>query len=119
MRFFNDLQKIMASDNKHIMQIKISFEGLLVKLFYDPKKELDERYMLPIYYDAAESFSYIPVDVLKQEYNGDYGFELDEINLTNKIMECMENNKDELSRLCSICDFDCRNKKYQNMNDKE
>lgn len=108
MKFLNELKEIMSKDNSHIMKIEISFAGLLIRLFYDPKKESDGRYMLPIYYDAIESFSYIPVDIVKEEYNGDYGFERDEINLVNKIMECMENNKGEIESLCNICDFGSR-----------
>lgn len=67
----------------------------------DPDETYEEKYLIPIRYDCCSDFCYIP----HNEYcevmcNNDFGIDLDEINLIEKIMQYMENNKNMIKNIC-------------------
>lgn len=96
-----DLIDITKNDSRH--HIKIVIDGIYFTVYIDDDSDetYEERYVIPIRYDCCSGFCYI----LHDEYcdimhNNDFGIDLEEINLIQKIMQYMENNNDEIEAAC-------------------
>lgn len=113
MDILRDISNILkdTNDKEHNLSISVDMCGVTVYLEYDPDNEYNEKMVIPIRFNAAESFTYIPHDKLMEKYKADeYGIEYSEILLISKIMEYFEKNKEEICDLCIPYDAADRNK---------
>ena len=70
----------------------------------DPEDTYEEKYIVPIRYDTLYECAYIPHDEYIKCMNDDTecGIDKEEIDLIQKIMEYLENNKLSIHRYCNF-----------------
>lgn len=104
MDILKDMKELIKGDKEHAISVTVDSCGVTVELDYDPEYG---KCMIPVHYDALEGWCYIPQDELIEKYKpGDYGIDLKEIVLIQRIMEYLEDNKDEINMLCKYYDID-------------
>jgi hypothetical protein len=102
-----DIKDIVKDDKEHLITVKVSWDGIYVYLEYDPEHNFTENYIIPIFYDALEEFSYIPDGELREKWKpNDYGIDYNEICLIKSIMDYFESHKKEIKELCIGFDFE-------------
>lgn len=109
-----DLIDITKNDSRH--HVKIVIDGIYFTVYIDDDSDetYEERYVIPIRYDCCSGFCYIPHDEYCEiMHDNDFGIDLEEINLIQKIMQYMENSKDEIEAACYSLSLSKR-KKSQN-----
>lgn len=107
MDLLRDIAEIIKDDKEHNVEVKVDCCGVMVYLEYNPSEV--ENCIIPIYYTTMEEFAYIPHDELVKKFiPNDFGIYLNEVRLIQKIMEYMENNKQEINKLCWSYDFEYR-----------
>lgn len=104
------LLDIIKEDKRHYVKISLDTLGVTVYLDDDPDGNCDEKYIIPVRYDSLFECCYIPHDeYLKcMSDDTDCGIDKEEIDLIQKIMEYLENNKTEINRYCSLLDLGTR-----------
>ena len=108
MDLLRDIAEIAKDDKEHNVEVKIDLYGVTVYLEYDPEVENDT--IIPIQYTAFEEFAYIPhEEFIKKFKPSDFGVDLSEIKLIQKIMEYMENNKVEINKICERFNLNRKN----------
>ena len=101
MDLLNDIKDFLKDDDDHNLRIEVDYFGVTVYLDYDPGMDYEENCVIPVYYDTVESFCYIPHDKYCEMYKpNDFGMDLTEIRLIEKIMSYLENHKQEIEELC-------------------
>lgn len=109
-----DLIDITKNDSRHHVKIVIDDIYFTVYIDDDSDETYEERYVIPIRYDCCSGFCYIPHDEYCEiMHDNDFGIDLEEINLIQKIMQYMENSKDEIEAACYSLSLSKR-KKSQN-----
>ena len=96
-----DLIDITKNDSRH--HVKIVIDGIYFTVYIDDDSDetYEERYVIPIRYDCCSGFCYIPHDEYCEiMHDNDFGIDLEEINLIQKIMQYMENSKDKIEAAC-------------------
>lgn len=109
-----DITEIVKNDKRH--HVKIIIDGIYFTVYLDDDSEetYEEKYLIPIRYDCCSGFCYIPHDEYCEiMHDNDFGIDLEEINLIQKIMQYMENNNDEIEAICHSLSLSGR-KKSQN-----
>ena len=103
MNIIEDILEIIKNDHRHNIKIVMDLEGITIYLDDDPDDTYEERYVIPIRLDILYESCYIPDDEYKNstEYT-DYGIDKEEIDLIQKIMEYLENNKEEIFKKCDL-----------------
>ena len=92
-----DIIDLVRYDNRHTVKILIEPVWLIVYLSDDPDNEYEERYVIPIRYDALTQEVCIPDDEYKKMMgDSDSGIDLEEINLIQKIMQYLNDNKETI-----------------------
>ena len=108
------LLNIIKDDTRHI--IKIYFDTLGVTVYLD---EYEEKYVIPVRYDSLYESAYIPHDeyleCMSKDVDG--GIDKEEIDLIQKIMEYLENNKKEIDHYCNLLDPETRKKNNLDLSD--
>lgn len=113
------LLDIIKDDTRHI--IKICFDTLGVTVYLDdgPNREYEEKYVIPVRYDFLYESAYIPHDeyikCMSEDIDG--GIDKEEIDLIQKIMEYLENNKKEIDHYCNLLDPETRKKNNSDLSD--
>lgn len=99
MNLLNDIAEIVKDDKEHNVEVRIDAYGITVYLEYDP--EIDNDTIIPIRYSTLEEFAYIPYEEYIEKFQPiDYGIDSSEIELIQRIMGYMENNKVEIKKIC-------------------
>lgn len=108
------LLNIIKDDTRHI--IKIYFDTLGVTVYLD---EYEEKYVIPVRYDSLYESAYIPHDEYIERMGEDIdgGIDKEEIDLIQKIMEYLENNKKEIDHYCNLLDPGTRKKNNSDLSD--
>ena len=108
------LLNIIKDDTRHI--IKIYFDTLGVTVYLD---EYEEKYVIPVRYDSLYESAYIPhdeyIECMGEDIDG--GIDKEEIDLIQKIMEYLENNKKEIDHYCNLLDPGTRKKNNSDLSD--
>ena len=114
LNLIEDILNIVKDDKRHNVKVVIESIGVTVYLDDDPDDTYEERYVIPIRYDCCSGFCYIPHDEYCEiMHDNDFGIDLEEINLIQKIMQYMENNNEEIEAVCDSLSLS-RRKKSQN-----
>lgn len=113
------LLNIIKDDTRHIVKIYFDTLGVTIYLDDDPDREYEEKYVIPVRYDSLYESVYIPRDeYLKcMSENTDCGIDKEEIDLIQKIMEYLENNKKEIDHYCNFLDPETRKKNNSDLSD--
>ena len=109
-----DIKKKKKNDSRH--HVKIVIDGIYFTVYLDDDSDetYEEKYLIPIRYDCCSGFCYIPHDEYCEiMHDNDFGIDLEEINLIQKIMQYMENNNNEIEATCYSLSLSKR-KKSQN-----
>ena len=113
------LLDIIKDDTRHIIKICFDTLGVIVYLDDDPDKEYEEKYVIPVRYDSLYESAYIPHDeyleCMSKDVDG--GIDKEEIDLIQKIMEYLENNKKEIDHYCNLLDPETRKKNNSDLSD--
>lgn len=105
MNLLNDIAEICKDDKEHNIYVNVDTSSITVELEYDPNHEYDSKEAIPIKYDLCGEFAYIPQDELIDQYRpDDYGIDLAEIRLIQRIMEYLEEHRDGIEFLCNSYD---------------
>ena len=105
-----DIITNLQDDVRHNVRVVIDSEFLTVYLDDDPELNLEEKKVIPIRYNRFEDYCYIPHDeYCEMMQDNDFGIDIEEINLIQRIMLCIENNKDEIQMVCGS--LSCENRK--------
>ena len=113
------LLNIIKDDTRHI--VKICFDTLGVTVYLDDNQyeECKEKYIIPIRYDFLYESVYIPhdeyIECMGEDVDG--GIDKEEIDLIQKIMEYLENNKKEIDHYCNLLDPETRKKNNSDLLD--
>lgn len=104
------LLDIIKDDKRHYVKISLDTLGITIYLDDDPDGEYEEKYVIPVRYDSLFEGCYIPHDeYLKCMSNdADCGIDKEEIDLIQKIMAYLENNKIEINHYCEILNPETR-----------
>ena len=120
MKFLSEIKKILKDDARHTASINIGWYGITVYLDDDPEKKCEEKYVIPIYYDVLEEYSYIPDSEYRSKcQENDYGIDLEEIIIIQKIMKCLEKNKEEIHKFCHNLDCEFRKDEEDEKNENQ
>ena len=113
------LLDIIKDDTRHIIKICFDTLGVTVYLDDDPDKEYEEKYVIPVRYDSLYESAYIPHDEYIERMGEDIdgGIDKEEIDLIQKIMEYLENNKKEIDHYCNLLDPETRKKNNSDLSD--
>ena len=99
--------------------LKISLEALGVTVYLDDDSEGDceEKYVIPVRYDSLLECCYIPHDEYIECMSDDVdcGIDKEEIDLIQKIMEYLENNKIDINHYCNLLNPETRKKSDSNL----
>lgn len=113
------LLDIIKDDTRHIIKICFDTLGVTVYLDDDPNGEYEEKYVIPVRYDSLFEGCYIPHDeyleCMSKDVDG--GIDKEEIDLIQKIMEYLENNKKEIDHYCNLLDLETRKKNNLDLSD--
>lgn len=99
-----DILDIVKDDKRHVIKICIDSLGVTIYLDDDPEDTYEEKYVIPIKYDTLLECAYIPHEeyVKYMSEDTDCGIDKEEIDLIQKIMEYLENNKLSIHRYCNF-----------------
>ena len=99
-----DILDIVKDDKRHTIKICIDSLGVTIYLDDDPEDTYEEKYVIPIKYDTLLECAYIPHEeyVKCMSEDKDCGIDKEEIDLIQKIMEYLENNKLSIHRYCNF-----------------
>ena len=113
------LLDIIKDDTRHIIKICFDTLGVTVYLDDDPDREYEEKYVIPVRYDSLYESAYIPHDEYIERMGEDIdgGIDKEEIDLIQKIMEYLENNKKEIDHYCNLLDPGTRKKNNSDLSD--
>ena len=113
------LLNIIKDDTRHIVKICFDTLGVTIYLDDDPDREYEEKYVIPVRYDSLYESAYIPHDeyIECMSENTDCGIDKEEIDLIQKIMEYLENNKKEIDHYCDLLDPETRKKNNSDLSD--
>ena len=115
------LLNIIKDDTRHIVKICFDTLGVTIYLDDDPDKEYEEKYVIPVRYDSLYESAYIPHDeyleCMSKDVDG--GIDKEEIDLIQKIMEYLENNKKEIDHYCNLLDPETRKKNGRKKNNSD
>lgn len=108
MDLLNDIVVIVKDDKEHNIEVRFDTFGISIYLECEPN--INDNCIIPIRYTALEEFAYIPQDELIEKFNpNDFGIDLSEIKLIQKIMEYLEKNKEKINAMCNWFDCSYRN----------
>lgn len=118
MNLLNDIRRLVEKDDEHHIKIEVDALGVKISLDYDPTLDYDEKCVIPIYYSTVDEFCYIPHDEYCETFQPtDYGMDFSEVKLVGKIMQYLEEHKQEINKLCKgycIGDREIYKKKHDN-----
>lgn len=107
-----DILDIVKDDKRHRIKICVDSLGVTVYLDDDPDDAYEEKYVIPVTYDTLFECAHIP----HEEYmkcmsaDADCGIDKEEIDLIQKIMEYLENNKSNIRHYCNSLNRERREK---------
>ena len=105
-----DILSIIKDDNRHNVKICIDTLGVTIYLDDDPEDTYEEKYVIPIRYDALLEFCYIPqheyIQVMSDETES--GIDKEEIDLIQRIMTYLEDYKDIIQKYSNILSRELR-----------
>ena len=111
LNLIEDILNIVKDDKRHNVKVVIESIGVTVYLDDDPDDTYEERYVIPIRYDTLYDCCHIPPDEYRKCMNDedvDCGIDKEEIDLIQKIMEYLENNKAEIQHYCDLLNRETR-----------
>ena len=98
------LLDIIKEDERHYVKISLEALGVTVYLDDDSEGDCEEKYVIPVRYDSLLECCYIPhgeyIECMSDDV--DCGIDKEEIDLIQKIMEYLENNKIEINHYCDL-----------------
>lgn len=99
-----DILDIIKDDNRHNAKICIDSLGVTIYLDDDPEDAYEEKYVIPIRYDALLECCYIPqheyIQCMSDETES--GIDREQINLIQRIMTYLENHKEVIQKYSNI-----------------
>lgn len=98
-----DILDIIKDDTRHSFKICIDTLGVTIYLDDDPDDTFEEEFVIPVTYDTLLESSFIPHEEYIKCMSGktDAGIDKEQIDLIQKIMEYLENNKESIDSYCS------------------
>ena len=103
----NDIAEIVKFDKDHDTRVIVDSFGIVVELICEPIDEDD--CIIPIRFNTLNDFAYIPDDEYRNKFHpNDFGIDLEEINLIQKIMVYFESHKEEICNICGRYSSDNR-----------
>ena len=107
-----DIINIIKQDKRHEIKICMDSLGVTIYLDDDPYDTYEEKYVIPVRYDVLYECCYIPHDeyVKHMSENTDCGIDKEEIDLIQKIMEYLENNRSSIHHYCNFLNREQREK---------
>ena len=116
LNLIEDILNIVKDDKRHNVKVVIESLGVTVYLDDDPDGDYEEKYIIPVRYDVLFGSCYIPHDeYLKcMTEDVDCGIDKEEIDLIQKIMEYLEDNKETLNQYCYALSQSLRNEEDDN-----
>lgn len=119
LNLIEDILNIVKDDKRHNVKVVIESLGVTVYLDDDPDGDYEEKYIIPVRYDTLFGSCYIPHgEYLKcMTEDVDCGIDKEEIDLIQKIMEYLENNKKEIDHYCNLLDPETRKKNNSDLSD--
>ena len=111
MNILMDIVNILKKhkDDSHILEIKINSDGIMIYLDYDPFREFEQKYIIPIRYDIIEDVVSIYDKEYKEKYqDNDYGIDYNEIIIIKDIMDYLDKYRVEITEICRLYDFENR-----------
>lgn len=119
LNLIEDILNIVKDDKRHNVKVVIESLGVTVYLDDDPDGDYEEKYIIPVRYDVLFGSCYIPHDeYLKcMTEDVDCGIDKEEIDLIQKIMEYLENNKKEIDHYCDLLNPETRKKNNSDLSD--
>ena len=111
-----DIIEIVKNDSRH--HVKIVIDGIFFTVYIDDDSDetYEEKYLIPIRYDCCSGFCYIPHDEYCEiMHDNDFGIDLEEICLVQKIMKYMENHSEEIEATCDSLSLSKRKKTQNSM----
>ena len=116
MNLLFDLKEILY-DNKdleHEMSVTVTPNGVRVELIYPSATYSEEDTILPIVYDNAVEFAYIPDKDYREKYIvNDYGIYKLETKLAFDIMSYLEAHGAEICEMCDMFGLYDREQKHK------
>lgn len=113
------LLNIIKDDTRHIVKICFDTLGVTIYLDDDPDREYEEKYVIPVRCDSLYESAYIPhdeyIECMGEDVDG--GIDKEEIDFIQKIMEYLENNKEEIDHYCNLLDPETRKKNNSDLSD--
>ena len=111
------LLDIIEDDKRHLVKICLDTLGVTVYLDDDPDSNYEEKYIIPVRYDSLFECCYIPHDEYLEcmSDDTDCGIDKEEIDLIQKIMEYLENNKIDINHYCNLLNPETRKKSDSNL----
>ena len=104
-----DIIAIIKNDERHHIKLVIDDIYFTVYLDDDQEETYEEKYLIPIRYDSCIGSCYIPHDEYCEiMHDNDFGIDIEEINLIQKIMQYMEDNKDAFDNVCKYLSINGR-----------
>lgn len=102
LNLIEDILNIVKDDERHNIKVVIESLGITIYLDDDPDGDYEEKYIVPVRYDSLFEGCYIPHDEYLKCMSDDVdcGIDKEEIDLIQKIMEYLENNKEEINHYC-------------------
>lgn len=98
-----DIANMINDGEEHNVEIQVSSAGIMIYLEYFPNICYREHCIIPIQYDMSCGEVYIPLGELAKRFNPkEGGIEMGEIKIINKIMKCVEKNKEKINELCML-----------------
>lgn len=106
------LLDIIQGDKRHSVKICLDTLGVTVYFDDDPDGNYEEKYIIPVRYDSLFEGCYIPHDEYLEcmSDDADCGIDKEEIDLIQKIMEYLENNKIDINHYCNLLSPETRKK---------
>lgn len=107
-----DILDIVKDDKRHTVKICVDSLGVTVYLDDDPDDTYEEKYVIPVTYDTLFECAHIPHEEYMKcmSVDADCGIDKEEIDLIQKIMEYLENNKSSIHRYCNLLERGQREK---------
>ena len=108
MNILRDIVDILKKneDDSHILEIKIASDGITIYLDYDPFREFEQKYIIPIKYNIIEDVVSIYDKEYKEKYqDDDYGIDYNEIIIIKDIMDYLDKHREEITDICKLYDF--------------
>ena len=116
LNLIEDIIDIIKEDTRHNVKICIDSSDITIYLDDDLENTFEEKYIIPVRYDSLYGYCYIPHDeyIKCMDDDCDGGIDKEEVDLIQKIMKYLEDNKETLNQYCYALSQSLRNEEDDN-----